>query len=118
MPYFVDHENKIMGQFAPFVIVEAIYMLWFTMEFIIRLLCCPSKMTFCKKTMNWIDLLAIVPYFVTVILTYHGVTEEGLANTDLEDSEEAAAAPGTEEAGSGVDIELNVKKHFCPILNR
>ena len=57
MPYFVDHENKIMGQFAPFVIVEAIYMLWFTMEFIIRLLCCPSKMTFCKKAMNWIDLL-------------------------------------------------------------
>ena len=51
---------------------------------------------------------AIVPYFVTVILTYHGVTEEGLASTGLEDSEEAAAAPGTEEAGSGVDLELNV----------
>ena len=45
---------------------------------------------------------------MTVILTYHGVTEEGLATTDLEDSEEAAAAPGTEEAGSGVDLELNV----------
>ena len=57
MPYFMDHENKIMGQFAPFVIVEAIYMVWFTMEFIIRATCCPSKITFAKKGMNWIDLL-------------------------------------------------------------
>ena len=59
-----------------------------------------------------IFLSAIVPYFVTVILTYHGVTEEGLANTDLDESDEAAAAPGTEEAGSGVDLELNVKINF------
>ena len=59
-----------------------------------------------------IFLSAIVPYFVTVILTYHGVTEEGLANTDLDGSEEAAAAPGTDEAGSGVDLELNVKINF------
>ena len=59
MPYFMDHEDKIMGQFSPFVIVEAIYMVWFTMEFIIRLCCCPDKMSFCKKVMNWIDLLGI-----------------------------------------------------------
>ena len=57
MPYFMDHENKIMGQFSPFVIVEAIYMVWFTVEFIIRATCCPSKISFAKKSMNWIDLL-------------------------------------------------------------
>ena len=57
MPYFEDHQDKIMDQFAPFVIIEAIYMVWFTMEFIIRATCCPSKITFAKKGMNWIDLL-------------------------------------------------------------
>ena len=29
---------------------------------------CPNKVTFFSKVMNWIDLLAIIPYFVTVIL--------------------------------------------------
>ena len=65
-----------------------------------------------EYNLNIFSFSAIVPYFVTVILTYHGVTEEGLANTDLDGSEEAAAAPGTDEAGSGVDIELNVKINF------
>ena len=113
MPYFEDHQDKIMDQFAPFVIIEAIYMVWFTFEFIIRFACCPSKVGFCKKTMNWIDLLgkvnirnlkdpellfpliaAIVPYFVTVILNYHGVTEQALS----------VVATGTEEAGTGVEL--------------
>ena len=57
LPYFEDHEDKIMGQFAPFVIIEAVYMAWFTLEFIIRVICCPSKMSFFMKSMNWIDLL-------------------------------------------------------------
>ena len=60
MPYFEDHQDKIMDEFAPFVIIEAIYMVWFTFEFIIRSACCPSKLGFCKKTMNWIDLLGKV----------------------------------------------------------
>ena len=37
---------------------------------------------------------AIVPYFVTVILNYHGVTEQALS----------AVAAGTEEAGTGVEL--------------
>ena len=41
-----------------------------------------------------------MPYFVTVILTYHGVTEEALTSVDPEE------VAGMEEAGSGVDTEL------------
>ena len=69
MPYFEDHQDKIMDQFAPFVIIEAIYMVWFTFEFIIRFACCPSKVGFCKKTMNWIDLLGKVHAILVIIST-------------------------------------------------
>ena len=78
LPYFQEHEHKIHGEFAPFMIIEAIYMAYFSFEFLIRLISCPSKFDFLKNTMNWIDLLAIVPYFFTVALNSYGVTEEGV----------------------------------------
>ena len=40
------------------------------------------------------SIAAIVPYFVTVILNYHGVTEQALS----------VVATGTEEAGTGVEL--------------
>ena len=89
LPYFQDHENKIHGEFAPFMIIEAIYMAYFTFEFIIRLISCPSKFDFLKNTMNWIDLLAIVPYFFTVALNSYGVTEDLVEVAGLEAGEPA-----------------------------
>ena len=47
---------------------------------------------------------AIVPYFVTVILTYHGVTEDAISSVDAEEVDVA----GMEEAGSGVDLDLSI----------
>ena len=78
LPYFQENENKIHGEYAPFMIIEAIYMAYFTFEFLIRLISCPSKFDFLKNTMNWIDLLAIVPYFFTLALNSYGLTEEGV----------------------------------------
>jgi hypothetical protein len=67
-----------------FVIIEAIYMSYFTVEFVVRLITCPSKSKFLKKSMNWIDLLAIVPYFVTISLNTYGVTEDGMPGVEEE----------------------------------
>ena len=75
LPYFQDHGNKIYGEFGPFMVIEAMYMAYFTVEFIIRLITCPNKCSFLKQPMNWIDLLAIVPYFFTLTLNFIGVTE-------------------------------------------
>ena len=71
------------------MIIEAVYMAYFTVEFIVRLITCPSKKDFLRRSMNWIDLLAIVPYFVTVTLKWYGVTEEAIAENHLSDEEHA-----------------------------
>jgi hypothetical protein len=40
----------------------------FTVEFITRLICCPSLKGFARNGMNWIDLLAILPSYVSWIV--------------------------------------------------
>ena len=52
----------------PFFIVETVCVSWFTIEFILRLVSCPSKRTFCRNIMNIFDALAIVPYFIILII--------------------------------------------------
>lgn len=89
LPYFEEHGSQIDGEFAAFVIIEAIYMAYFTIEFLVRLITCPDKRTFLKRSMNWIDLLAIIPYFVTVTLKCYGVTEEAIEVDELSEAEDA-----------------------------
>ena len=73
-----------MGEtYQPFVIIEAAYMAWFTLEFFVRLVSSPSKvilsppgeatdeihsqLKFCKAFMNIVDLLAILPYYISLL---------------------------------------------------
>ena len=51
-----------------FFALESFCVAWFSMEFTIRFISCPSKREFAKDVMNVIDLLAIVPYFVSILL--------------------------------------------------
>ncbi|XP_023319614.1 potassium voltage-gated channel subfamily B member 2 isoform X2 [Eurytemora carolleeae] len=49
-------------------ILEAIYMTWFTIEFLGRFLSCPDHYRFIQSFMNIIDLLAILPYYLSPLL--------------------------------------------------
>jgi len=49
-----------------FFVVESICVSWFIIELLLRFISCPSKRSFCRDVMNIFDVLAIVPFFVTL----------------------------------------------------
>ncbi|KAG7226793.1 hypothetical protein INR49_014142 [Caranx melampygus] len=50
----------------PFFIVETICIIWFCFEVGVRFVVCPSKSDFFNNIMNIIDIVSIIPYFVTL----------------------------------------------------
>ncbi|XP_049578408.1 shaker-related potassium channel tsha2 [Syngnathus scovelli] len=59
--------GKVRSPFTdPFFMVETLCIVWFSFEFTMRFLSCPSKAAFFKNIMNIIDVVAIAPYFITL----------------------------------------------------
>ncbi|XP_072320589.1 potassium voltage-gated channel subfamily A member 1 [Eucyclogobius newberryi] len=50
----------------PFFIVETVCIIWFSFEISVRFFACPSKPAFFKNIMNSIDIVSILPYFITL----------------------------------------------------
>ncbi|XP_068433557.1 potassium voltage-gated channel subfamily A member 1 [Clinocottus analis] len=50
----------------PFFLVETVCIIWFSFEFVVRFFACPSKTAFFKNIMNSIDIVSILPYFITL----------------------------------------------------
>ena len=48
--------------------ISAVCNAWFTLEYIIRLACAKNKLTFLKGTLNIIDVLSILPFYIQLIM--------------------------------------------------
>ena len=48
--------------------IELMLNTWFLTELIVRLIFSKSKVEFIKGSMNWVDIAAVIPYFLLVIL--------------------------------------------------
>ncbi|KAJ8333078.1 hypothetical protein SKAU_G00419740 [Synaphobranchus kaupii] len=53
---------------------------WFTVEYLLRLASAPNKVHFALSFMNIVDFLAIMPFYVVLVLTYLGTAVMELAN--------------------------------------
>ncbi|XP_061769184.1 potassium voltage-gated channel subfamily C member 2 isoform X2 [Nerophis ophidion] len=49
--------------------VEGVCVLWFTIEFLVRVTFCPVKLEFIKSVLNIIDFVAILPFYLEVGLS-------------------------------------------------
>ncbi|XP_051501533.1 potassium voltage-gated channel subfamily F member 1-like isoform X2 [Myxocyprinus asiaticus] len=60
--------------------IETACIIWFTMEYILRLVSSSNKLRFVLSFMNIIDFMAIMPFYVVLILTLLGTSVMELAN--------------------------------------
>ncbi|XP_028811693.1 potassium voltage-gated channel subfamily C member 1a isoform X3 [Denticeps clupeoides] len=49
--------------------IEGVCVVWFTFEFLIRVMFCPDKLKFVRNTLNIIDFVAILPFYLEVGLS-------------------------------------------------
>ncbi|XP_055586832.1 potassium voltage-gated channel protein Shaker isoform X2 [Uranotaenia lowii] len=59
-------EDEVPDITDPFFVIETVCIIWFTFELSVRLLACPNKLNFFRDAMNIIDIIAIIPYFITL----------------------------------------------------
>ena len=64
-----EERNRQIQISKIFFKIESVCIAWFNFEFFSRLLFCPSLSQFCCDILNIIDLVSILPYFVTVFTT-------------------------------------------------
>lgn len=57
-------------------VVESICVAWFTMEFLLRFVNAKSKLAFARGPLNIIDAIAILPYYVSLVIDVRDQSED------------------------------------------
>ena len=61
IPYYHLDQKVFFG-------IEVCCIVWFTVELAARFACCPNKKDFWKSIINWIDLAAILPFYIGLMV--------------------------------------------------
>ena len=63
---------KSKNKYTPLQGIEVFCITWFTLEYVVRFIAAPRKFAFLRAPLNIIDVLAILPYFVTLGISLKG----------------------------------------------
>ena len=110
-PYFKEtltHTESLT--YAIFFWGDSICVTFFLFDFIVRMLVWPHKPDFFKSLLNWLDFLAILPFFVMITTNYLTVNDDHTADnlTQNAGNYTAVAAQVTEPADKGQIVALKV----------
>lgn len=65
LPQFRKEENGEKRK-QPWFTLETACIIWFTFEYLMRLISSPQKLVFVRSFLNLIDIVAILPYYITL----------------------------------------------------
>jgi hypothetical protein len=82
LPHLSNDVYICHGYFtSPFFVIQTICVGFFTIEIFLRIISSPSFIDFIKNLINWIDVLAILPYYISVSIHLAGRQNEINAST-------------------------------------
>ncbi|KAM9861306.1 voltage-gated potassium channel regulatory subunit KCNG4-like [Aulostomus maculatus] len=78
MPDLRDEETRgeCSQKCRSMFVVESICVAWFTLEFVLRFINAQSKLAFARGPLNIIDAIAILPYYVSLVVDVRDESEE------------------------------------------
>jgi len=80
----IVEQNDILAFDKPLFVIETICVVWFTSEVTVRFVAAPDHLAFFRSLMNIIDVVSIVPYFITLSTVIADATSSVANNQVLE----------------------------------